>query len=216
MRKILFAASAAIAALSMPALAQGHGQGQGQGQGQGRSDGAAPEVTIPASPNANDNARGQVQTDVRAGTDSRASERAQERTGASVGRTRDDADDTPDVDVNHRVDVDVDDNDGDNADDNAADRSTPRYGGDVCPPGLSGRDPACVPPGQANQTFTLGQTLPENFRFYTDLNGIPEQLRAEVPTQFQTDAYRYFYNGDTIYVVTRADSTVAAAIDLDD
>jgi hypothetical protein len=204
MRKMIFVASAAIAALSMPALAQGQGQGQGHGQGQehgqgqglGRDGGLGQDHAIPASPNANESARGPAQEDVRAGTDSRASERAQERTGASIDRTTD--------------------GDDDNVDDGDDDQATRRYGGDVCPPGLSGRDPACVPPGQANQTFTVGQTVPDDFRFLTDLDGVHEQFRGEVPAEFQTDAYQYFYTGDTIYVVTAADSTVAAVIDLDD
>ena len=209
MRRIILAASVAIATLAMPAMAQdpgGHGQGAEHGGGPrpdvGQGGGLGQDVAVPVSPNANDNASGQVQADVRAGTDSRASDRAEERTGASVDRTPDtDGDDT---------EVDDDDGDGDDA------SQGNRFGGDVCAPGLAGRDPACIPPGQANQTFTLGQTVPDNFRFLTDLSGVPEQFRTEVPAEFQTDAYRYFYNSDTIYVVATSDNTVAAVIDLDD
>ena len=222
MRRIILAASVAIAALAMPAMAQdpgGHGQGAEHGggpppdvgRGGGPGGGSGQDVTIPASPNANDNASGQVQADVRAGTDSHASDRAEERTGASVDRRPNaDGDDTDVDNDDANQTADVDDNDGDDA------RQGNKFGGDVCAPGLAGRDPACVPPGQANQTFTMGQTVPDNFRFLTDLSGVPEQFRTEVPTEFRTDAYRYFYNGDTIYVVATSDNTVAAVIDLDD
>ena len=114
MRRIILAASVAIATLAMPAMGQdpgGHGQGAEHGGGPrpdvGQGGGLGQDVAVPVSPNANDNASGQVQADVRAGTDSRASDRAEERTGASVDRTPDtDGDDT---------EVDDDDGDGDDA-----------------------------------------------------------------------------------------------------
>jgi hypothetical protein len=95
MRKMLLAASAALAALSMPVLAQDHGRGGGGGGGGGGPPDVSggPPATIPASPNADVHASGQVSGDVHAQTDAHASDRAQTRTGADVDRsTRTDTD----------------------------------------------------------------------------------------------------------------------------
>lgn len=214
MRKSILAAGAAIVAMAMPALAQNQGQGQGGGQGD------AGQTEVPVSPNADARASGQVQADVRAGTDMRANARAQERTGAGIDRTpmdevddgtdsgdSPDVDDTPDVDGTPEVV---------NPPADGADGQTPRYGGEACPPGLADRDPACIPPGQASKTFEMGERLPDNYRYYVDFEGIPETHRDRVPEQYRTDDFRYVYQGDRIYVVNRADSLVAAILDLVD
>jgi hypothetical protein len=207
MRKMLLAASAAVAALSMPALAQDHGHGGGGGGGGGPPDvSGGPPATIPASPNANDRASGQIPGDIHAQTDSHASDRAQTRTGADVDRST-------------RTDTDRDHNTRDRNVTSGAgavvkDRATQKYGGNTCPPGLAGRDPACVPPGQANRSFTVGQHLSKNYRYYTELSGIPQTARSQVPTQYQTNDYTYIYQPDRIYVVDRSTNKVATVVDL--
>jgi hypothetical protein len=213
MRKILLVAGAAVAALSMPALGQGQGRGQGNGPPLGlppvtTPPVAVPPVTPPVSTHADDHASGQVQTDVRAQTDSRASTRAQVRTGANVDRSTDTDDTSVNVSNNARVTADVNG-------DTETRRGQPNYGGNTCPPGLAGRDPACVPPGQADRTFRQGQRLPDNYRYFTDLANIDisTTLRNSISTQYPSNAYRYVFNGDSIYVVSRTNNTVTAVID---
>jgi hypothetical protein len=220
MRKIILAASAAIAALSMPVLAQGQGRGQGQGGGQSM------DRSPPMSTQANERARGEVQADVRAQTDTRANVRAQTRTGASVDRSRDTTRTNTRTDTRSnnpaqtRTGNTVDrttDSDRDGIPDfrdrtrgtTTTNTDTPRYGGDVCPPGLAGRDPACVPPGQARQTFSRNQVIPDNYRYYRDYAEIPTYYQDDITAAYRNNpAYRYIYTGDRIYVVDRTTSTV--------
>lgn len=209
MRKMLLAAGVAIAALSLPAFAQDHGHGGGGGVDHVP---AGPPTTIPASPNANDRASGQVTGDVRAQTDSHASDRAQTRTGASVDRSHSDADTTTTV----RTDTDADDDDraATGAGNVVTNTQGNKFGGAACAPGLAGRDPACVPPGQANKTFRVGQHLSGKYKYYTDLSSIPQDARTQVPTQYRSNDYRYIYQTDRIYVVNRDTNTVATVINL--
>src|SRR5207253_6598175 len=84
MRTIFLAAGAAIALVSAPALAQGHGHGGGigGGAGGGMSGGVRGGVVMPPmSTHANERASGPVQTTIDAQTDTHASMRAHARTG---------------------------------------------------------------------------------------------------------------------------------------
>jgi hypothetical protein len=207
----MLAAGAAIAALSIPAVAQDHGRGGGEGAG-GPGGGGPPGIErnvpvpgadrIPGGANANDHAFGQVQGDVHAQTYIHANDRAHERTGANVDHS---------TNANNKGAAS---GASANVRSNNTTHATPNYGGDVCPPGLSSRNPACVPPGQANRTFTVGQRLSSNFRYYTDVSNIPAGALSQVPSQYQTDAYRYIYQTDRIYVVDRNTNTVVTVVNL--
>jgi hypothetical protein len=139
------------------------------------------------SSHANVHATGTVGTG-HAKVDSRANVRATTRTGTSVTRT-----------TNH-----------------VTTRTTAanRWNGYACAPGLAGKTPACVPPGQLKRSYRVGQRLPDNYRYYTDLNGIPVQYRTSIPTTYQT-GYRYIYQpNNTIYVVDPATDLIRSVINL--
>jgi hypothetical protein len=76
------------------------------------------------------------------------------------------------------------------------DRAQNQYGGAECPPGLANRTPECVPPGQARKMFEQGQRLPDNYRYYSEFDDIPPDLRSQLPS-----GSRYIYRDDTVYVV---------------
>jgi len=88
-----------------------------------------------------------------------------------------------------------------------------RYGGNVCPPGLANRTPACVPPGQAQRAFREGQLIPQSYRYYTDYDAligrVPEAYRTQIPT-----GQRYIYRDNRVYVVDPTTRLVTNVIDL--
>lgn len=84
-----------------------------------------------------------------------------------------------------------------------------RYGGAVCPPGLEKKTPACVPPGQASRMFREGQRLPSGYRYYTDFDDIPLELRTRYTLD---DDYRYIYRDNRIYVVDPQTSLITRII----
>ena len=85
-----------------------------------------------------------------------------------------------------------------------------RYGGEICPPGLAKKAPACVPPGQAGRMFREGQRLSPNYRYFTDYNTIPMIFRDQYDL---SDDYRYIYRNNVIYVVDPRTSLVTRIID---
>lgn len=85
-----------------------------------------------------------------------------------------------------------------------------KYGGDVCPPGLANRTPACVPPGQVQRMFREGQRLPLSYRYFTPYGDIPVALRDRYDL---TDQYRYIYRDNVIYVVDPTTRLVTSIID---
>jgi hypothetical protein len=88
-------------------------------------------------------------------------------------------------------------------------RQAARYGGAECPPGLAKKSPACVPPGQASRMFREGQRLPSGYRYYTDYNDIPLELRNRYTLD---DDYRYIYRDNRIYVVDPTTSLITRII----
>jgi hypothetical protein len=201
MRKLIMMAGLAALATAMPALAEAK-PGNGQSARSGQHSGQAQART---------RTRTEVRSNGRARTDARADARARARTGASVDRRLDaDNDGIPD----HR-DRTIDRN-RDGVDDRrqVADRNGNRYGGDVCPPGLANRTPACVPPGQARRMFREGQTLPSSYRDYVgydDLLGrLPVSYRDDIPV----GDYRYVYQNDAVYVVDARTRLVRSIIDI--
>lgn len=188
MNKFALIAGATAMAFTIPAMAEAQGKGKGAAK---------------SSVQRNMKSNGQVRTDVRARTDAHANVRAQARTGATITRTTD-------INGNGIADyrehlIDTDRNGFD-------DRAQNRYGGNVCPPGLANRTPACVPPGQAKRMFTQGQRIPTGYdRYYTDYNSIPVAYRSQVP---YLDTNRYIYRDDRVYIVDPATRLVTRIIDL--
>lgn len=87
-------------------------------------------------------------------------------------------------------------------------RAQNKYGGNVCPPGLAKKTPACVPPGQASRSFREGQRVGKGYG-YTPYANIPEALRNQYNLD---DDNRYIYRDNTIYQVDPATSIVTRII----
>jgi hypothetical protein len=197
---------AGIAALAtaMPALAEAK-PGNGQSARSGQHSGQAQART---------RTRTEVRSDGRARTDARASTRARTRTGTSVDRRLDtDRDGIPD----HRdrmTDRNRDGIDDSRQDLGDVDRNGNRYGGNVCPPGLANRTPACVPPGQARRMFREGQTIPSNFGNYLGYQDLLGRLPADYRDDIPTGDFRYVYQNDTVYVVDARTRLVRSIIDI--
>lgn len=196
MSKLIWIISAAAIAIGTPAVAQGQGKGKGaaksshgsmaKGKGQARR-------------------QGQVETKVRARTDARANTRARTRTGAFLGRAADRNGNGIADDRERFIDRDRDGLD---------DRAGNRYGGSACPPGLAKKTPACVPPGQAKRMFSEGQRIPSGFNSFTDFDEIPLDFRDDIPSRYGSEAFRYIYRDDSIYVVDRRTRIVSDIINL--
>ena len=196
MSKLIWIISAAAIAISAPAAAQGQGKGKGAGKSSHSSM---------AKGKGQAHRHGQAQTKVGARSDARATTRAEARSGRSVDRTVD-RDGNGIADARERF---VDRNR-----DGIDDRTGNRYGGSACPPGLAKKTPACVPPGQAKRTFSEGQRVPTGFDSFTDFNDIPLQLRNAIPSQYGSDAFRYIYRDNRVYVVDRRTRIVSDIINL--
>ena len=200
MRNLIMIASAAAVAAAMPALAEAQGRGKGQSVRSSQSVGTAP-------------GQSRARSGVRARTDARANARARTRSRAAVDRRIDsDGDGIPD----HR-DRNVDTRGShwvleDGRWVRVADRGRTAHP-HGCPPGLAGRNPPCVPPGQARRMFREGQRIPASYRDfigYDDLLGrLPEAYRDDVPTGFD-----YVYRDEVVYVVDPATRVIRSIIDI--
>ncbi len=85
-----------------------------------------------------------------------------------------------------------------------------RYGGAICPPGLAKKTPACVPPGQANRLFRVGQRVPLQYRYITPFMDIPLVFRD----QYDLDPdFRYIYRNNVIYVVDPTTNLITNILD---
>lgn len=67
-----------------------------------------------------------------------------------------------------------------------------------CPPGLAKRDNGCLPPGQANKSYNVGQRYNRNFGNAWTYNQIPDYLRSQYSFD-QSD--RYYYRNGYLYQV---------------
>lgn len=76
-----------------------------------------------------------------------------------------------------------------------------RYGGDICPPGLAKKTPACIPPGQVGKR---GGTVPAGWD-YTNYSNIPADIRTRYDLD---DDYRYIYRDNRLYVVDPTTSLI--------
>ena len=80
-----------------------------------------------------------------------------------------------------------------------------RYGGEICPPGLAKKTPACVPPGQVGRS---GMRVPSDWSYY-DYNMIPVNIRDRYDLD---DDYRYVYRDRRIYVIDPATSLITRVL----
>lgn len=229
MSKLVWIISAAAIAIGAPAAADAQGKGNGKG-------GAKSGQSTMAKGNGQMRRDGQVQTRERARTDARANTRARSRTGAAVDRQMDrNGNGIPDyrdrtlADVNGNGVADyrerrlVDLNGNGIADyrerfidrnrDGIDDRAS-RFGSNACPPGLAKKSPACIPPGQAKRMFSEGQRIPSGYRSFTDFDDIPLQYRDDIPSRYGSDAYRYIYRDNSIYIVDRETRVISEIINL--
>ena len=219
MKKFMLIASAAAMAVSMPALAQpGNGKGGG-GQGGGR--GQAAQVAKPQKMNGNGNAFRAQAKPQQAGRafrqagkapkqQARAAERSFKAQNKSIQRQAKAQNKAVERSVKaERKQVERmqraqwDDNDlrfrGVEA----------RQGGQFCPPGLARKNNGCLPPGQANKIFAVGEQLNRNW--YRDYN-IPTGYR---PFYNDTDDFYYRYDDNGyIYRVDRNTGLVSGLIPL--
>lgn len=222
MSKLIWMATVAAMTFSAPVLAQGKGKG---------ASAKAPHST---SSKRNAQSVGQARTDVKARTDARANMRANTRTGASVDRQLDrngngipdyrdrtlaDANNNGIADYRERSIVDINRNGVadyrerliDRNRDGVDDRAQNQYAGNVCPPGLAKKSPACVPPGQAKRMFEQGQRIPSGYEYFTDYNRIPDAYRSQVP---YLESNRYIYRDNRVYIVDPTTRLVTRIIDL--
>jgi hypothetical protein len=86
-----------------------------------------------------------------------------------------------------------------------------RYGANDCPPGLARKNNGCLPPGQARRLFAQGQRIPTGYNFFSDYDDIPVAYRSRVPF---SDASRYIYRDNIVYVVDPTTRLVTSIIDL--
>jgi len=92
---------------------------------------------------------------------------------------------------------------------NASARAQERTGASV-----DHRASAATGAGIATRTYRVGQRVSANGKFYTDLSAIPSTAQAQIPSQYRTDAYRYIYQTDRIYVVSGTSNKVVSVVDL--
>lgn len=200
MRSLIMLAGAAAIAASMPALADA--QGRGKGHSMRAAQGASVDV------------RGRGNVRIR-GADRNANgiPDFRERRLADInGNGIPDFRERRLVDLNGNGIADFRERFIDRNLDRIDDRAQNRWGGAVCPPGLEKRIPPCIPPGQVNREFRLGQRLPLTYRFFTDFDAIPLAVRNEfgIPV-----GYRYIYRpNDVVYVVDPTTRMIRDIIDL--
>jgi hypothetical protein len=68
--------------------------------------------------------------------------------------------------------------------------------------------------GAASRSFRVGQRVSSNEKFYTDLDKIPSTARTQIPGKYQSEAYRYIYQPDAVYVVANSSDKVVSVINL--
>jgi Ni/Co efflux regulator RcnB len=80
------------------------------------------------------------------------------------------------------------------------------YSAGRCPPGLAKKNNGCLPPGQVNRAWIIGQPLPPEIRF--------EPMPRELWTQLTPPPYGYQYVrvADDIVLMSTATRVVAALL----
>ena len=72
------------------------------------------------------------------------------------------------------------------------------YGVGGCPPGLQKK--GCMPPGQANKLFGVGQRVPQGYRGLLGYESLPDDLRRHYGRQLDPRS-RYIYDNSYVYRV---------------
>ena len=73
------------------------------------------------------------------------------------------------------------------------------HGASSCPPGLAKKNPRCMPPGQYNKLFDIGQRVPYGYNGLMGYDALSRDLRYRYGA---TDPYsRYIYDQDYLYRV---------------
>jgi hypothetical protein len=184
MRKILLTASAALIAFSAPALAQGHGGGGGD-------HGGGPPAGVGGG--AGGGLGGGLGGPGGLG-------------GLPPGSPQTIP---PSDNANARASGQVQGDVHAQTDIHASDRAHERTGASV-----DHSANAATGAGLATKTYRVGQHVSGNIRFYTNLSAIPDTAKSQIPSQYMTDAYRYIYQTNRIYVVDSATSKVTAVVNL--
>jgi hypothetical protein len=74
------------------------------------------------------------------------------------------------------------------------------YGVAGCPPGLAKKAVPCVPPGQANKQFNIGQRVPFGYNGLMGYNQLPANVRNYYGQQLNPYS-RYVYDQNYLYRV---------------
>ena len=184
MRRILMAAGAALVVLSGTALAQGHGGGGG-GPGGGGPGGGGPPVGVPGG-----GPGGGI--DLPTGGPTATLPRSDNANANATGQNRGQSGDELHAQTDSHASV----------------RAHERTGADV------DHSAAASGAGLATRTFRVGQHVSGNAKFFTDLSAIPDAAKAQIPSQYMTDAFRFIYQADRIYVVDSGTSKVVTVVNL--
>lgn len=67
-----------------------------------------------------------------------------------------------------------------------------------CPPGLKGKNAACMPPGRYKKMFEIGQRVPSGFKGLMAYNALPYDLRMGYGGALDPRA-RYAYDEQFLY-----------------
>ncbi len=177
--------SVLCAALSLPALAdndkgKGQGQGQGQGNGQGQSQGKG---------------HGKADKD-----DDNGKDKDNDRRGRGVVTPNQQV--VPYQQIVPYQQVVIVDRDRDRV------RSYYRteYAAGRCPPGLAKKNNGCLPPGQVNKSWVIGQPLPPEIVYYP----MPRELWTQLtPPPF---GYEYVQVNDDIVLISIATRVIAGLL----
>ena len=75
-----------------------------------------------------------------------------------------------------------------------------------CPPGLAKKDNGCMPPGQANRSWVIGQSLPPEIVYYP--------MPREIYTQLTPPPYGYEYVrvDDNVMLISTATRLIAGML----
>lgn len=181
------------AALALPASAdndKGKGRGNGQGQGQSQGKGQGHDQSKGGNDNDNDQRRGQS----KGGNDNDNDNDNDQGRGRAVV--------VPNQQIVPYQQVVIIDRDRDKV------RTYYRneYVAGRCPPGLAKKNNGCLPPGQVNRTWVIGQPLSPEIVYYP--------MPRELWTQLTPPPYGYEYaqvNND-IVLISVATRVIAALL----
>ena len=77
----------------------------------------------------------------------------------------------------------------------------------ACPPGLSKKNPECMPPGRFKKLFEVGQRVPTNYSGLRTYKALPYELRMRYGGALDPRA-RYVYDQQYLYRIDPATMVV--------